>query len=156
MSKTVIVVSILLLASCDCFITQQGTVIDEASKAPLADVDVYMVISKASLHDLAYQWDTLTIRQRDSINRGNPTLKREWKKGGWHYPLSTASRYVKNVPCVTDSTGNYDLYFFGGYCPRYSIRLSKAGYKDLVIPGDSLTRLSGDRASRVTLALTRQ
>jgi hypothetical protein len=156
MRQLLFLILILLLTSCDCFITNRGTVIDKLTKEPLNDVKVYMTIKRTSLQNLAYQWDSLTIKQRDSIKRNNPELKKKWKREQWHYPMSDIRKYVKNIPCTTDSIGNYDLYFFGPYCPNFSFRFIKSGYKDLVISRDSLYSIPGHHDKRLIFELTRQ
>ena len=148
MRQMIFLTAVFLLTSCDCFISSRGKVVDQQTKKPLRDVNVYMIIKKATLQNLAYNWDSLTIKERDSVNHNNPELKTKWKNEGWHYPISDVRKYVKNIPCITDSIGNYDLYFFGSYCPKYSIKFTKTGYKDLIIPRDSLPGIHGDHEKR--------
>lgn len=157
MGHILIPILVLLLSSCDCFIKNQGTVIDKQTRKPVEGVNVYMIIRKATLRNLAYQLDSLTFKQRDSLNDLNPEQKKKWKKEKWHYPVTDIiKRYVKNVPCITDSSGNYDLYFFGPYCPKFSIRFVKEGYKDLLISRDSLWSIQEHQEKRLTFELIRQ
>lgn len=152
--KFVFTAFLFAFTSCDCLIKIHGTVIESESKNPINDVEVYMTIRNSTLKNLCYYPDSITIQQRDSINKKNKQQKKNWEKEGWHRPVfDNIKNYVKDIPCISDSLGNYNLYYFTGICPKYSLKFVKEGYNDLIIPEKLLRNFRDSQSKRIVVEM---
>lgn len=155
MKNPILVLLIVFLSSCDYFVTSSGKVLDGQTKEPLSQVQVNLIIdNNDNGAALEYQFDTVSVEVRDSINKVLGTSK-DWKKQGWYVsiPSIQEGKYARHVPLKTDSAGYFDVFLHTGYYSSYKLKFSKAGYENKILTDDELKELAKQFADTIQIKL---
>lgn len=147
-----------LLSSCDYFIIQEGWVVDSQNKAPLSQVQVELLIDNDDNGTpLGYEFDSLTIERRDSLNKVLGVSK-EWEAQGWYVsvPSIQTGRYARHIPLITDSAGYFDALLHTGRYSNYKFKFTKEGYLDKVVTDEDLVRLDWQYKDTLVVSLEKK
>ena len=147
-----------LLSSCDYFIRQEGWVVDSQTKEPLGQVQVDLFIDNDDNGTpLGYEFDTLTIERRDSLNKVLG-VSEEWEAQGWYVsvPSIQTGRYARHVPLKTDSVGYFDVLLHTEYNSKYRFKFTREGYFDKVVTDEDLVRLDWQHIDTLVVSLEKR
>ncbi|MEJ8801924.1 hypothetical protein [Pontibacter sp. H249] len=132
-----------VLSSCDYFIIQEGWVVDSQTKEPIGQVQVELLINNDDNRTpLGYEFDTLTIESRDSLNKALG-IGKKWEEQGWYVsvPSIETGRYARHVPLKTDSVGYFNVLLHTVYYSKYNFKFTKTGYFEKVVTDEDIERL---------------
>ena len=124
----------LTLTSCEGFIHMQGQVFDSATKQPIENSQILLILRrKDTLRDIHYEYDTVSYQKRMALRKAG--IKDDYG----HYAVGGLSK--KPTPAISDMKGKFTvgtiLVPCVPKCPTCKLVFIKNGYKPTILKLDS-------------------
>jgi dienelactone hydrolase len=134
--KTILPVLLLLvLSSCEGFVHMQGYVYDSATKQPVKNSQVLLIMHrKDTLRVIYYEYDTVSYSKRKELRKAGV-------KDDYDY-TATGGLSKKPAPALTDTNGKFTIGTIlvpcVPKCPSCKLVVIKDGYKQREVPLSSI------------------
>lgn len=138
MRKLIFILAIpaIFLTSCEGFIRISGYAYDEATKKPIENAEVILILNKRdTIESNRLEYDTIPYEDRKALRKQG--IRDD-------YAFHDTRGLSKFIPCLTDTIGKFQIgnMLVGCVprCPTTKVLLKKNGYKPIVVEVGSIVR----------------